>query len=72
MRTYVRVPVYRFTITEYDVDQPWLVVSTEHQRVELPPDVDFRAWASGQWPQPRYRFELDPGQSTGWPGVKRR
>ena len=53
------MPVYSFTITEYDAEKPWLVLSTGRDSVELVAGEDFYAWALTEWPRPRYRVGLD-------------
>jgi len=32
---------YGFTVTEHDLDKPWLVLGSEHHTVSLPDDRDF-------------------------------
>ena len=62
------VPEYGFTVTEHDVDRPWIVLGSEHRTVSLEDGVAFFAWAHGQWPAPRWSVELDPWQLTpAWP-----
>jgi hypothetical protein len=51
--------VWSFTLTEYDRDQPWIVVSTGRDSVELSDGEDFYQWARERWPPPRYAVKLD-------------
>jgi hypothetical protein len=57
--------VWSFTLTEYDPDQPWIVISTGRDSIELPNGQDFYAWARERWPSPRYQAKLDP-QPFDW------
>ena len=50
---------YNFILREYDPDQPWVLVSTGHESIELPDDEDFNAWAQTRYPNSRYRVELE-------------
>jgi len=57
------VPLYSFTVREYDRDKPWLIVSTRSGlSVELERATDFDDWAAIAWPSARYHAELEPGQ----------
>jgi hypothetical protein len=62
MRTYVRVREYRYTVTEHDLEKPWLVIGQEHRTVRLDDDANFFEWAHRTWPEPRYTVQLDPWQ----------
>jgi hypothetical protein len=63
------VPEYSFTVWEHDLDKPWVVVSQEHRTVTLDDGMSFSAWAAEQWPEPRWKVELDPWQdSPAWVG----
>ena len=53
------VPEYRYTVTDYDPDQPWIVLGTSHGKVTLPDAESFYRWAHEHWPAPRWRVELD-------------
>jgi hypothetical protein len=65
----VFVREYRFTLTEYDPECPWIVVSTQHRTIELRDGSDFFAWARDRWPRPRWSVQLDPWQlAAKWPG----
>jgi hypothetical protein len=65
----VFVREYRFTLTEYDPERPWIVLSTEHRAIELPDGSDFFAWARDRWQTPRWSVQLDPWQlAPKWPG----
>ena len=60
------VPVYSFTITEYDPEQPWLVVSTGRESVELAEGEIFYDWALTKWPRPHFRVRLDAPPLSPW------
>jgi hypothetical protein len=53
---------YGFTITEHDLQRPWMVLSSEDRTIKLPDGWDFLIWAREQWPPPRWSIELDPRQ----------
>jgi len=56
------VPVkIEFTVTEYDPDQPWVVVATARDSVELASVVEFLSWAQARWPEPRYAVRVVSG-----------
>jgi hypothetical protein len=57
------MPLYRYSIVEYDPDRPWIVVG-QHSglEVELPDIVAFTDWAAERWPSPGYMAELMPWQ----------
>ena len=62
------MPDYGFTITEHDLEEPWIVLGSEHRRVTLDDGVAFFVWAAEQWPAPRWTVELDPWQlAPAWP-----
>jgi hypothetical protein len=61
-RTYVRMAEYRFTVTEHHLDRPSIVVGSSHGQVTLPDGHSFFAWASDQWPAPRWSVRLDRWQ----------
>ena len=61
------MPIFNFTVTEYEPGKPWLIVSTGRQSVELAGDADFHAWARAQWASERFRIELDRPPLTAWP-----
>jgi hypothetical protein len=50
---------FAYTVTEYNVDEPWLVASKAQDSVEPPDGEDFYTWARQRWPSPRYRVKLD-------------
>ena len=55
------MPIYTYTVAEYDPHRPWLVVGPlRRMTVELPDGADFLAWAAQAWPQPRYQAVLVP------------
>jgi hypothetical protein len=61
------VPEYRYTVAEYDLQRPWLLVGEiRHLAVELEDVHSFRSWAAQKWPAPRFRAELDAGQLGPW------
>lgn len=56
------IPVYTYTVAEYDSERPWVVVGPLRQMtVELDDSEDFLAWAARAWPRPRYQAVLVPG-----------
>jgi hypothetical protein len=59
-REHTFVPTFAYTVTEYDLDKPWLAISTSHHQVELDDTRSFHEWASSHWPAPRYMVQLDP------------
>jgi hypothetical protein len=68
MRTYVRVPEYRYTATEHDPERPWIVRGTSHGTVALEEGANFFEWVAENWPAPRWSVQLDPWQLTPkWP-----
>ena len=67
MRTYVRMRSYRFTLTEYDPDRPWIVRARDTQTVTLADEASFFEWAHEHWPAPQWSVELDPWQLTPQP-----
>ena len=64
MGTYVRTTEYRYTVTEHDLDEPWIVLGSSRGQVTLPDASSFFAWVEENWPAPRWRVELDPWQLT--------
>jgi hypothetical protein len=64
------MPVYRYTVTEYDPNKPWVVVGMiPGLIVELPDEQDFPVWAASQWPAPRYEPRLEPEPLHPWEGA---
>jgi hypothetical protein len=55
---------YRFTLTEYDPDRPWIVRGQDVQTITLADGASFFEWAHEHWPAPRWSVELDPWQLT--------
>jgi hypothetical protein len=53
---------YDFTITEHDLDRPWIVLGREHRTVTLGDEESFFEWAAENWPAPRWTVELAPWQ----------
>ncbi len=51
---------FGYTVTEYDAERPWLVLSTSQGKVTLPDGASFFAWAHENWPAPRWTVQLDP------------
>jgi hypothetical protein len=45
MRTYVRIPEYRYTATEYDLERPWIALGSSRGQVTLPDYGRFFEWA---------------------------
>jgi hypothetical protein len=63
------VPEYRYTVTEYGVRKPWLIVTPLRRlTVELDNGEDFRAWASQAWPRPRFQADLEAELLPPWEG----
>lgn len=63
------MPAYRFIVTEYDSEKPWLVVGPlRRMTVELNEDQDFLAWAAQAWPRPRCQAVLVP-ELPPWEGA---
>jgi len=58
------VPEYGYTVTEHDVDKPWLVLGSEHRTITLDEGTEFFTWAHAEHPAPRWSVELDPSQLT--------
>ena len=50
-----------FTVTEYDPGQPWVVVATVRDSVELANVAEFPSWARARWPEPRYAVRVVSG-----------
>lgn len=64
--TFVRE--YSYTVTEHDLERPWIVRGREHQTVRLDDGVEFFEWAQHEWPSRRYTVTLDPWElSPGRP-----
>jgi hypothetical protein len=59
---YTFVPEFSYTVTEYDPDQPWVVIGRGQHTVTLDADENFFLWARERWPEPRWSVELDPYQ----------
>jgi hypothetical protein len=61
------MPVYRYSVTEYDPKKPWVVLGTSPGlTVDLPDPRSFPTWAAGQWPAPRYEARLEPEPLRPW------
>jgi hypothetical protein len=61
------MPMYRYAVTEYDLDKPWVVVGkVPGLMVELPDEQSFPAWTASQWPAPRYEAQLEPKPLRPW------
>ncbi len=56
------MPEFSYTVTEYDPDQPWIVIGTGHGTVRLPDNESFFRWAHENWPSPRWGVQLKPWQ----------
>ena len=64
-RVFVRE--FRYTVTEYDRNHPWLLVGEIRRlTVELEDTESFSAWAARTWPPPRYKAELEPEALGPW------
>jgi hypothetical protein len=63
------LPEYRYSVTEYDSERPWIVRGNQRGSVALDDDARFFEWAAEHWPAPRWRVELDPWQlAPEWEG----
>ena len=62
MCEHVFVPVFSFTVSTLDTNQPWIVVSSERRTAQFDDIKAFIAWAQAEWPPRRYRVDLEPGQ----------
>jgi hypothetical protein len=51
---------YGFTITEHDLERPWVVLGRTHRTITLDDEESFFEWAARNWPGPRWSVELDP------------
>jgi hypothetical protein len=61
------MPVYRYAVTEYDSNKPWVVVGMiPGLMVELPDEQGFPTWAASQWPAPRYEAQLEREPLRPW------
>lgn len=61
------VPTFRYALTEYDPQRPWLLVGqVQHLTVELESDQSFAEWAAKRWPPPRFSVGLEPGPLAPW------
>jgi hypothetical protein len=58
----VFVRTYSYTVTEYDVAKPWVVVGQARRAVDLEDGANFFDWAHRAWPRPRFSVQLDPYQ----------
>ena len=56
------MPVFRFTATEHDPKQPWIVLSRDRCTVTLDDGLRFFEWAREEFPPPRWSVEMDPFQ----------
>ncbi|MGP0051823.1 MAG: hypothetical protein ACLPZR_23690 [Solirubrobacteraceae bacterium] len=58
---------HHYNVTEFDPQRPWVVVGeTRRLCVELEDGQDFNLWAAKEWPAPRFRAELEPGELPPW------
>lgn len=51
-----------FTVTEHDLEEPWIVVGTERHAIKLDDGENFFTWAAERWPTERFTVQLDPWQ----------
>lgn len=59
---------YRYSVTEYDPERPWIVHGSSRGQVTLADDDSFYEWAQEHWPAPRWSVQLDPWQlAPKWP-----
>jgi hypothetical protein len=59
-------PEYRYTVTEDDHDEPWLVLASTHGTATLKAGASLLEWARERRPAPRWIVELDPYQLPAW------
>jgi hypothetical protein len=50
------------TVTEHDLERPWIIRTREHRTIELDENAEFFSWAAERWPRDRFTVELDPWQ----------
>jgi hypothetical protein len=55
---------YGFTITEHDLERPWIVLGRRHDTITLTDEDSFFEWAAANWPRPRWTVEPDPWALT--------
>jgi hypothetical protein len=66
----VFVREHRYHVIEFDPQRPWVVVGEIRRlAVELEDGLDFNRWAAQEWPAPRFRAELEPGELPPWEGT---
>jgi hypothetical protein len=63
------VPAFSYSLTTYDPDRPWIVLSREHRVIELPEGADFVVWARETYPGDATMVELDPQTQQPWPSA---
>jgi len=69
MRTCVRMLEYRYNVTEYDPERPWIVLSSSRGQVALADHDSFYEWAQEHWPGAPLERPVDPWQlAPTWPG----
>jgi hypothetical protein len=56
------MPEFGYTLTEHDLERPWMVLGSTHHTVTLDDVASFFDWAVDRWPAPRWTVELDPWQ----------
>lgn len=59
MRTSVRMTTYSYILRTYDAGQPWVLLSTSRESVELDDGADFPAWAHETYPSKAHQVELE-------------
>jgi hypothetical protein len=55
---------YRYSMTEYDPERPWIVLGSSRGQVTLPDDDSFYERAHQHWPGPRWSVQLATWQLT--------
>jgi hypothetical protein len=55
---------YGYTVTEHDLQRPWIVLRSRHETVRLAEDVPFFEWSAARYPHDRYTVQLDPWSLT--------
>lgn len=51
--------IYSYILRTYDPAQPWVLLSTSRESVELDDGQDFTAWANERYPSETHRVELE-------------
>jgi hypothetical protein len=54
------MPEFGYTVTEHDLERPWLIVGRTRGAVTLDDPAAFFEWVAEHSPEPRWTVELDP------------